>query len=150
MTEKPPVLIAVDVSPAAPAVLREGLRVAAQGARPAVVVHVVDDRFPYPDLYSLDHPDSSFYTSLRENALKHLQGWLHAAAPASPPEIVIARGKPSAVIVEVAQNRRAHLVVVGYTGLSGSKAGHHRLGATAERVVREGPCSVLVVVPTTS
>lgn len=140
-----PVLIAADLSAQAPLVVMEGIRIAAEENRPAVILHVVDDRFPYPDLFSLDHPDSSFYTTIRENAMSHLKKWVADVHFSGPVEYVIARGKPSSTIIDVAGNRKPRLLVVGAHGLSGRKHSH-RLGSTAERAARECPCSILIVV----
>lgn len=52
-------------------------------------------------------------------------------------------GRPVATICQEAERVRASLVVLGRTGLS--RALGHRLGATAERVARACPSSVLVV-----
>jgi len=138
------VLICADMSTYAPIVLREGLRLAALEQNPAIVLHVIDDRFPYPDLFAVNNPDVDYFLTLREAALRRLREWT-AAADGPKPEIVIARGKPSTVILEVAGERGPSLVVVGAHGLTGSR--HPRaLGATAERVARSSPASVLIVV----
>jgi nucleotide-binding universal stress UspA family protein len=111
---------------------------------PAIVLHVIDDRFPYPDLFAVNNPDVDYFLTLRETALRHFREWT-ASAGGPRPEIVVARGKPSAVILEVAAERRPSLVVVGAHGLTGAR--HPRaLGATAERVARSSPASVLIVV----
>ena len=147
MTKVPPgaVLICADMSGYAPVVLREGLRHAALEKASALVLHVVDDRFPYPDLFAVNHPDVDYFLTLRKTALGRLRRWAAAASPAQTPEFVVARGKPSTVILEVAAERRASLVVLGAHGLTGARH-PHALGATAERVARSSPASVLIVV----
>jgi nucleotide-binding universal stress UspA family protein len=138
------VLICADMSSYAPAVVREGLRRAALEQFPAIVLHVIDDRFPYPDLFAVNKPDVDYFLTLREAALVRLREWT-ASAAGPRPEIIVARGKPSAVILEVAGERSPSLVVLGAHGLTGSR--HPRtLGATAERVARASPASVLIVV----
>ncbi len=138
------VLICADMSSYAPVVLREGLRLAALEQLPAIVLHVIDDRFPYPDLFAVNNPDVDYFLTLREAALRRLREW--ASSSAGPiPELVVARGKPSTIILEVAGERGPSLVVIGAHGLTGSR--HPRtLGATAERVARSSPASVLIVV----
>ena len=138
------VLICADMSGYAPVVVREGLRHAALEKAAAILLHVVDDRFPYPDLFAVNRPDVDYFLTLREVALRRLREWA-ATPPAQAPEFVVARGKPSAVILDVAAERRAALVVVGAHGLTGARH-PHALGATAERVARSSPASVLIVV----
>ncbi len=111
---------------------------------PAVVLHVIDDRFPYPDLFAVNNPDVDYFQTLRESALHRLRDWT-AASGAPRPELMIARGKPSTVILEVAAECRPSLVVLGAHGLTGPRH-PHALGATAERVARSSPASVLIVV----
>jgi nucleotide-binding universal stress UspA family protein len=139
------VLIGADMSAHAPIVIREGLRMAKLENARAIILHVVDDRFPYPDLFAVNNPDVDYFQTLRLGALGRLKGWAGSAADAPPTELLVARGKPSSVILDVARERRPDLVVIGAHGLSG--AHHpHSLGATAERVARSSPASVLIVV----
>ncbi|MBI5137070.1 MAG: universal stress protein [Nitrospirae bacterium] len=57
----------------------------------------------------------------------------------------IASGKPWQCVVEVAGQLKAELVVMGTHGRTG--VAHETLGSTAERVVRQAPCPVMVVRP---
>lgn len=52
-------------------------------------------------------------------------------------------GHPAKTIVEVAQEGKFDLILVGHTGLSEVWA--RFLGTTAEKVSRHAPCSVLIV-----
>jgi len=54
-------------------------------------------------------------------------------------------GRPASAICEAAEALGADLVVIGSHGHHGVV--HRLLGATAERVVREAPCPVLVIKP---
>lgn len=140
------VMIAVDLSGQSARVISEGLRLAQHEDASALIVHVIDDRFPYPDLFSLDHPDENFFKTLRENALQHMRGWVNLAGSKVPHELLVARGKPSATIVEIAAARRPLVLVMGAHGSTGRKH-THALGATVERVAREVPCSLYIAVP---
>ena len=140
------VMIAVDLTGHSPRVISEGLRLAAHESASALIVHVIDDRFPYPDLFSLDHPDANFFKTLRESALEHIRGWVALADSRAPHEYLVARGKPSSTIVEIANNRRPSVLVLGANGAKGQRP-THPLGATVERVAREAPCSLYIVVP---
>ena len=138
------VLIGADMSAQAPIVIREGLRIARLENARAIVLHVVDDRFPYPDLFAVNNPDVDYFQTLRISALAKLKEW--AGSDAAPPkELIVARGKPSSVILEVARERQPDLLVIGAHGLSGARH-PHSLGATAERVARSSPVSILIVV----
>ena len=139
------VLVCADMSGYAPVVIHEGLRLAALEKVPATLLHVVDDRFPYPDLFAVDNPDVDYFLTLRETALRRLRDWSAGAPEGRNPELLVARGKPSSVILEVAAERRSSLVVLGAHGLTGARH-PHALGATAERVARSSPASVLIVV----
>jgi nucleotide-binding universal stress UspA family protein len=52
-------------------------------------------------------------------------------------------GHPAQTIVQVAQEGKFDLILVGHSGLSGVWAAF--LGSTAEKVSRHAPCSVLIV-----
>jgi nucleotide-binding universal stress UspA family protein len=58
-------------------------------------------------------------------------------------ETIPAAGDPAAVLVEVAGDVRATLLVVG--GRGDDFEARVLLGSVAERVVRDAPCSVLIV-----
>lgn len=144
-TESVTVLIGADMSVHGPAVIAEGLRLARLEKARAVVLHVIDDRFPYPDLFAVNNPDIDYFQTLRARALEKLREWIRSVPDAPPSELLVARGKPSSVILEVAQERGCDLIVIGAHGLSDGRHSH-TLGATAERVARSSPCSVLIVV----
>jgi nucleotide-binding universal stress UspA family protein len=55
----------------------------------------------------------------------------------------LAKGDPRAEISRYARDRKIDLIVLGSHGLTGWA--HLMMGSTAERVVRESPCHVLVV-----
>lgn len=140
------VMIAADLGDVSSRVISEGLRLAKLEGASALIVHVIDDRFPYPDLYSLDHPDANFFKTLRESALEHLRGWVSLAGTGAPHEYLVARGKPSSTIVEIARGRKPGVLVMGAHGSTAHRA-THPLGSTVERVAREAPCSLFIVVP---
>jgi universal stress protein A len=55
----------------------------------------------------------------------------------------VAAGKPWQQIVDAAREERADLIVMGTHGRTG--LAHGAIGSTAERVVQQAPCPVLVV-----
>ena len=58
-------------------------------------------------------------------------------------ETVVATGSAGTVILQIATERDARLIVVGTVGRTGLRRA--LLGSVAETVVRNSPCSVLVV-----
>jgi universal stress protein A len=77
-------------------------------------------------------------------AEKRLTDMLEAEVPPSVEVNPIVReGKPEAVILEVAKERKIDMIVMSTHGHSGVKRA--LLGSVAERVVRSAPCPVLVV-----
>ena len=57
-------------------------------------------------------------------------------------ELILENGLPSDKIVHLAKDMSVDMIVMGYYGATGSKAG---LGSSTERVVRHSHCPVLVV-----
>ena len=57
-------------------------------------------------------------------------------------ELILEKGLPSDKIVHLAKDMSVDMIVMGYYGATGSKAG---LGSSTERVVRHSHCPVLVV-----
>lgn len=58
-------------------------------------------------------------------------------------DVLVESGHPTDVIVRMAQEHKADLIVMGTHGRSGLP--HLLMGSVAEKVVRLAPCSVLVV-----
>jgi nucleotide-binding universal stress UspA family protein len=58
-------------------------------------------------------------------------------------EVHLVKGDPRGEIIRYARDRKIDLIVLGSHGLSG--LAHVLMGSTAERVVRDSPCHVLVV-----
>lgn len=58
-------------------------------------------------------------------------------------EFLVSRGYPEAVIVELARDKSADVIVMGTRGRTG--LAHVVLGSIAERVLREAPCPVVTV-----
>jgi nucleotide-binding universal stress UspA family protein len=80
---------------------------------------------------------------LRSAARQQLE--LALAAASVPGDVAVTVGPPGRSIVRLAEQVRAELVVVGTAGRTGID--RILLGSVAEAVVRDAPCSVLVVRP---
>lgn len=62
-------------------------------------------------------------------------------------DVVVMHGVPFQIIIDVAQDRKADLIVMGTHGRTGLP--HVLLGSVAEKVARLAPCPVLVARPKT-
>ena len=69
-----------------------------------------------------------------------LEGMQDAGASS---EFLLSRGYPEHVILELARDKKADLIVMGTRGRTG--LAHVALGSIAERVVRGAPCPVVTV-----
>jgi nucleotide-binding universal stress UspA family protein len=58
-------------------------------------------------------------------------------------ETIVQMGEPYKEIINIAKARKVDLIIIATHGYTGMK--HMMLGSTAERVVRQAPCPVLVV-----
>jgi len=58
-------------------------------------------------------------------------------------DTIVQMGEPYKEIINMAKARKAHLIIIATHGYTGVK--HMLVGSTAERVVRQAPCPVLVV-----
>lgn len=135
--QPPRVLFSVDLSwPGAPAMVREGLA-------------IVEDLFPAsaPDGRILtvvgldvDLPIPELRERLAGAAAERLAGF---AAATPQLEQRVRAGPPAAEVVAEATEWRADLVVVGTRGRTG--VARAILGSVAEAVMRDAPCSVLMI-----
>jgi nucleotide-binding universal stress UspA family protein len=118
---------------------------AVEGGR-LTLLTVVEDRFPYPELFAWDNPDEEFYRSLRKRALERMEQILgELGAHGVPVERLVVVGNPRREIVEMAREVAADLVVMARHGSSGLRAA--LMGSTTESVVRASTCPVLVLPP---
>ena len=109
-----------------------------------VVLTVIEDRFPYPDLFSFDRPAEDFYKVMRERAHQELDKLIGLLPQVkAQADLYVTRGHPAKKIVEVAEKENADLIVMGTHGTSG--LGHALLGSVSDKVIRQAPCPVLLV-----
>ena len=140
------VLIPLDFSDDSQRALVYGLALAASCGAEVALLTVIEDSFPYPELFAWDHPNEEFYKSMRERALHHMDELLQAApADGAKVERLVVRGRPRHEIVAVAADQGADLIVLARHGSSGIR--HAFMGSTAESVLRHAACPVLVLPP---
>ncbi len=107
-----------------------------------VVLSVVDDSFPNPDVFSFQMPWADFHRHLRDVATRRLNALVEqVGVPGARVQVV--RGKPAAKIVEYAAEDRCDLIVMATQGTRGLRQA--LLGSIARRVVHEAPCPVMLV-----
>ena len=80
----------------------------------------------------------------RAEALADLEAEMAAAAEAGVQEVssVVRRGEPAEVIIAVAEEQGADLIVVGNKGMTGAK--RFLLGSVPNKISHHAPCSVYI------
>ena len=138
------ILIPLDFSDDSRRALEYGLALAGANGADVTLLTVIEDSFPYPELFAWDHPNEEFYRSMRERALTHMEQLL-GGSDGTKVERVVVRGRPKQEIVAVAADLHADLIVLARHGSSGIR--HAFMGSTAEGVLRHAPCPVLILPP---
>ncbi len=137
------ILIPVDVAAFRRRAFRLGVHLAKLNDAEVVLLTVIDDRFPYPDMFSFHLPGEDYYRHVRDRARKVLEEAMKDAPEGVRIRTVVARGTPWKVIVEVAQNEKVELIVMTSRTTRGLE--HALLGSVAEKVLHHAPCPILVV-----
>lgn len=136
------ILVPLDFSPASMEALDYAVWLAKQFRAAIHLVHV----FPPDEASSVPGAGHLLLQSAEaiERLNEELTGIHRKHAPTFCPENCHIRGgRPYQVIVQLAREIDADLIILSTRGHSGLK--HLLLGSTAERVVRNAPCPVLVV-----
>lgn len=137
------ILVPIDFSPNAQAVLEWAAHLAEEHQSRLVLLHVYHLPVDFQQLEGAYLPPD-FWTQVKSDAAENLE---RAAAPIRARgiavETVVREGYPATAIEEEARARHADLVVIGTRGHTGVK--HLLLGSVAERVVQKAPCPVLAV-----
>lgn len=113
------------------------------GAR-LIVLHVAEPPVVVPDSAMMVPP-------LPGGPLEALADKLHGMQPPDPRiriEYLLEEGNPAAEILQVAQETKCDLIVLGTHGRTGLS--RLLMGSVAEQVIRKATCSVLVVKPPAS
>lgn len=110
-----------------------------------LLVHVVDDAFPYPDVFAWRKPGEDFYKAMRKEASDQLESLIARYGADTKAEKVILQGRPSEEVVALAGERKADLIVLSTHGRTGLD--HALMGSQAEKILRRAPCPVLSLKP---
>jgi nucleotide-binding universal stress UspA family protein len=134
------VLVPVDFSESSRKALDYALALVRPFNAEVRLLHVVEALVLPPDAEVVDLAD--FARALSDKAAKCLAKWREAVASEARVEEELRAGIPYREIVAAAGERNTDLIVLGThgrTGLAGVL-----VGSTAERVVHQAPCPVLV------
>ncbi len=142
-----PILVPIDFSPSSEAVLRWAADAAGRYLAPLLVLHVVHDLAAAPGYY---HSKKGRLRRLEETAADMMKDFLKGFRKAHPKleagcriETLLVTGLPVNRILEVAEQSRAHHIVIGSQGRTGLP--HLLLGSKAERVAQLAPIPVTIV-----
>jgi nucleotide-binding universal stress UspA family protein len=137
------ILVPIDFSPHAEAVIAWAAHLAEEHGSRIVLLHVYHLPVEFQQLEGAYLPPD-FWSTVKSEAQQTLAQFANELrAKKIDVEAVVREGYPASIIVEEAEERRADLIVIGTRGLSGFK--HLLLGSIAERVVQKAPCAVLTV-----
>jgi nucleotide-binding universal stress UspA family protein len=133
-----PIVVGFDGSPAAERALERAATLCGEGGRVVIVTATVS----LPSTSIVDEPVAGGPSPAERDAL--LDGAAtRLRARGIDPVLVAADAAPTEALVEAARAHDAALIVVGSTG--SNYATRVILGSTAEQIVRQAPCDVLVV-----
>jgi nucleotide-binding universal stress UspA family protein len=137
------ILVPVDFSENARAVLEWAAHLAEEHASRVVLLHVYHLPVEFQQLEGAYLPPD-FWSNVKNEAEQQIGRYAEELRGRGiEVEALVREGYPATVIIEEAESQRADLVVIGTHGHTGLK--HLLLGSIAERVVQKAPCPVLTV-----
>jgi nucleotide-binding universal stress UspA family protein len=135
------VLVCTDLSEPSTAALRHAAMLAEATGGTLIACYVVED--PSPAILAHTQDVDALLASHREAAGRALDKYVEEHLSGRTVEQVIREGAVHDQIVRLAREKQADVIVVGMHG-HGFLA-HALMGSTAERVLHDTPCPVLVV-----
>lgn len=139
-----PVLVPIDLTPAAERQVKVGRGIAEALGVPLLLSHIIEPlKFPIPVQISLPHVDAERRTQA-DQVLNDLLSRLPASLKK---EALIAYGDPAEEVAKIAHDRHAGLVVMG---LQASTVTGPRMGSVTYRVLCLSPTLVLALPPETT
>ncbi len=137
------ILVPVDFNELTRRPLEIGLELARAGDGKVVLVSVIDDAFPNPDILSFQLPWADFHRHLRDEAQRRLETLCAEIGAGDTVEVCVVRGNPARMIARFAEEEGCDLIVMATHGASGL---HHALvGSVTRKVLHLAACPVLVV-----
>ena len=114
-----------------------------------LVLHVIHDPAEAPGFYVQKLKKKKYLRSMEEAADEMMATFLQKVKKANPGHQSIQEatsllvvGTPVSRIIEIAEKRKAHMIIVGSHGRTGLS--HAFIGSKAERLVRFSPIPVIV------
>jgi nucleotide-binding universal stress UspA family protein len=136
------ILVAEDFTNVAYRPLELAVEMAASAGSEVLILSVIDDSFPNPDILSFRMPWADYHRHLREEAMKRL-GELIREVGAKGVKVEVVRGKPAAKIVEFAVAEKYDLIVMATHGSGAIRQA--MMGSVTRKVIHEAPCPLLLV-----
>jgi nucleotide-binding universal stress UspA family protein len=137
------ILVPIDFTDVTTRPLTLALDLARAGSGTVMLLAVVDDSFPNPDILSFQLPWADYHRHLRDEAQRRLEQLRREVSSAGPVEICVVRGHPARSIVHFAVEEGCDLIVMATHGTRGLQ--HALLGSVTDKVIRQVHCPVLVV-----
>ena len=139
------ILCAVDFSESSLAAFRQAVELARLGAGQFYVLHAIEAQPVVSDLVGIDEM-GEMAVKLEVEATSALQSLLASSAPALkgiPLTAEVTAGRAFVEVLNHARKWSADLIVLGAKGAASLE--QIVVGSTAERVMKDAPCSVLIV-----
>ena len=143
-------LVAVDFSSFSEAALFFASELAEKLKAQLVVLHVIHDPAEAPGFYAQKGKKKKFLQSMEEAAEEMMEEFLNKMHQAHPDQVPITEATPLLVvgtpvtrIVEIAEKKKASMIIIGSHGRTGLS--HLLVGSKAQRVVQLSPIPVTVV-----
>ena len=137
------ILVPIDFNDIAERPVALALSLAGEHGAQVVLLAVVDDSFPNPDIMSFQLPWADFHRHLRDEASHRLEELKARLGGADVAEVCVVRGQPARTIVKFADEEGCDLIVMATHGTAGL---HHALvGSVTRKVIHQAKCPVLVV-----
>src|SRR5262249_3312376 len=139
------ILCAVDFSESSLEAFRQAAEMARRFASSLYVLHVIEARPVVPDLIGINEA-GEMAVRLEEGATAALESLVASSAPAIervPLNLEVTAGRAVVEILDRARDWSADLIVLGAKGAAALE--QIVIGGTAERVMKDALCSVMVV-----
>jgi nucleotide-binding universal stress UspA family protein len=136
------ILVPVDFSDLDRRPLDHALRLATPTAA-IVLLSVIDEVCPNPDVFAFQLPWADFHRQLHEEAERRLNALAQEVGASDRVTVRVDRGNPARTIVRIAADESFDLIVMATHGTRGLQ--HALLGSVTDKVVRHVSCPVLVV-----